>query len=149
MRNKQENPNGLRRPLIARSLAACFLVISLLAAATCRAQINETGTITGTVTDKTGGAIPGASVTITNIGTNVSSQLNSNESGQFTQVGLNVGNYTVKVSAAGFSSYEKTNFYLAPTSVYTVLVALKPGATSETVQVTADAVVPERQVANT
>ena len=106
-------------------------------------QLNETGTITGAVTDQSGAVIPGASVVIVNVGTGVSTPLKSNASGEFTQVGLNVGNYSVKVTMEGFGTYEQNNFYLAPTSTYTVKVILKPGETISAVDVAADAVVPE------
>jgi hypothetical protein len=141
MRYGQRNASDFSRALFVKGLAACLLIAGLIfLAGPVYAQINETGTITGTVTDESGAAIPGAAVTITNVGTNVAVPLKTNGSGEFTQVGLNVGNYTVAVSMAGFGSYQENNFYLAPTSTYTVKVILKPGGTASTVDVAADAV---------
>ncbi|HZL29130.1 MAG TPA: carboxypeptidase regulatory-like domain-containing protein [Acidobacteriaceae bacterium] len=141
MRNQQENPNGPCRTLVARSLAACFLVIGLLAgAAPSKAQLNETGTINGTVTDQTGAVIPGAIVTIINVGTGTQTPVKSNGSGDFSAVGLNVGTYSVKVAIDGFETYEKDNFYVGSTQTYTVNVSLKPGSTQQSVVVQADSV---------
>ena len=137
MRNKQENLNGL----IARILAACFLVIGLLAgAATCSAQVNETGTINGTVTDVTGAVIPGAVVTIINVDTKTETPTKTNGAGEFSVVGLNVGNYSVKVVRDGFETYEKENFYLGSTQTYTVNASLKLGSKEQSIIVQADAV---------
>jgi hypothetical protein len=136
------------RPLRFRGYCRLFAfalawAVMLAAAPALRAQLNETGTVTGTVTDPSGAVIPGATVTITNVGTAVATQVKSNGSGEFTQVGLSVGNYTVSVTADGFGTYEQTNFYLGPTSVYTVKVGLKPGSKTDTVEVAADTVAPE------
>ena len=144
MRHKQGNATASRRGFIERGLAACFLVIGLFASsAPMHGQLTEAGTITGTVTDQTGAVVPGAAVTITNVGTGVAMSLTTNGSGEFAQVGLNVGNYSVAVSMAGFETFQETNFYLAPASAYTVKVSLKPGRTTDTIEVQADAVRPE------
>jgi len=141
MGNKQGNATGARRTLSGRGLAALFLVFGLFTmAAACKAQLNETGTINGTVTDETGAVVPGAAVTITNVGTGTASPTTTNGAGEFSMVGLNVGNYSVKVVIAGFESYSEENFYLGSTQVYTVNVKLKPGSTSEQIVVQADAV---------
>ena len=135
---------ALQGTLLSRALMAFFLVVGLiLSCVPSYGQLNETGTITGAVTDQSGAVVPGASVVITNVSTGVSTPLKSNGSGEFTQVGLNVGNYSVKVSMEGFGTYEQNNFYLAPTSTYTVKVILKPGETTTAVDVAADAVVTE------
>lgn len=144
MRYKQGKATASHRTLIGWGLVACFLVIGLFAAvAPMHAQLTEAGTITGTVTDDTGAVVPGAAVTITNVGTGVVMSVTTNGSGEFTQVGLNVGNYSVKVTMAGFGTFQENNFYLAPTSTYTVKVALKPGSVANTIEVEADAVRPE------
>ena len=124
-------------------MAFLLVVVLIFSCVPSYGQLNETGTITGSVTDQSGAVVPGASVVIVNVSTGVSTPLKSNGSGEFTQVGLNVGNYSVKVSMEGFGTYEQNNFYLAPTSTYTVKVVLKPGETVTAVDVAADAVVTE------
>jgi hypothetical protein len=133
----------MRKSLILCGLAACLLLIGILAPSAMQAQLNETGTITGTVTDASGAAIPNANITITNVGTGVVTPVKGNNSGEFSQVGLNVGNYTVVVQAQGFESYQVTNFYLSPTSVYTVKASLKAGSKNTVIEVSANAVAPE------
>jgi hypothetical protein len=60
------------------------------------------GNIIGTVTDPSGSAIGGAEITIVNVGTSVSSQTTTNESGNFTAANLAAGNYTVTITKPGF-----------------------------------------------
>src|SRR6185437_7316006 len=135
---------ALHGTLFSRALMAFLFIAGLIfSGVPGYGQLNETGTITGSVTDQTGAVVPGAAVVVTNVSTGASTPLKSNASGEFTQVGLNVGNYSVKVSMEGFGTYEQNNFYLAPTSTYTVKVVLKPGETVTAVDVAADAVVPE------
>ena len=62
------------------------------------------GSIFGTVTDASGAAVPNATVTITNTGTNVSGTTKSNESGNYNQTRLIPGTYRVKVEASNFKS---------------------------------------------
>ena len=143
MCSQQENTPISRKSLIVRALVACFLLMGILAPLAAHAQLNETGTITGTVTDLTGAIVPGAAITITNVGTGVAIPVTTNGSGEFSQSGLNVGNYSVSVTMTGFNTYEQDNFYLAPTSVYAVKVVLKPGDTSDKIEVQSDAVHPE------
>ncbi|MGH9688735.1 MAG: TonB-dependent receptor domain-containing protein [Candidatus Acidiferrales bacterium] len=56
----------------------------------------------GKVTDPSGAVVAGATVTVTNIGTNVSRTLTTDSSGAYVAAALNPGNYTVSAQAAGF-----------------------------------------------
>jgi len=128
MRYEQGNATASSRTFIERGLAACFLVFGLLAATTMsHAQLSEAGTINGTVTDQTGAVIPGAAITITNVGTGTVTLTTTNGAGSFSQVGLNVGNYSVGVMITGFQTFQENNFYLGPTQIYTANVVLKTG----------------------
>src|SRR5262245_29598392 len=60
------------------------------------------GTISGSVTDPSGAAVPGANITITNVGTNAVFSTQSNEEGFFTAPGLAVGEYIVNAERQGF-----------------------------------------------
>ena len=59
------------------------------------------GSISGTVTDSSGAAVPSAKVTITDTGKGVSYTTTTNESGNYTQGHLIVGTYYVRVEASG------------------------------------------------
>ncbi len=71
-----------------------------------------TGSITGTVTDKSGAVIPGATVTVTNEAQNVSHTTTTNGQGQYLVGGLSAGTYDVTVAATGFSKNQTTGIVL-------------------------------------
>lgn len=62
-----------------------------------------TGTINGTVTDPSGAVIPGATVTATNVATNISSKTTTDHDGIYSIRFLTVGQYKVTVSEPGFA----------------------------------------------
>ena len=81
---------------------ACALV-AVLVGGTAVAQETR-GTISGSVRDNDG-VLPGANVTITNTGTNVSQQLVTNSSGYFEAPLLIAGTYDVSVELPNFKSF--------------------------------------------
>src|SRR5213593_4355200 len=83
---------------------AFFIALSLTAPVSVFAQAVY-GSISGTVTDPSGSAIPNAKVTITDIGKGVSFSTTSNASGNYAQTHLIVGVYEVRVEATGFQAY--------------------------------------------
>ena len=76
----------------------------LLAAATMFGQ-GGTGQISGTVTDPNGAVVSGASVKVTNTGTNFQRSTTTSGDGVFSVSLLPAGNYTVEVASQGFKSY--------------------------------------------
>ncbi len=96
--------------------------------------------ITGTITDATGAVVPGATVTVTNIGTQVSKTAVTSSAGTYNIVDLNPGSYTVKVEANGFQSSVHDNVGVEVGKVSTLDAILQPGNTSQTVEVKADLV---------
>ncbi len=60
------------------------------------------GSIVGTVTDPSGAIVAGATVTITNMGTNIAVKTTSDSSGEYVVTPLEVGKYSVTVEATGF-----------------------------------------------
>src|SRR5271170_1969794 len=62
------------------------------------------GTILGTVTDTSGAAIVGASVTIKNVGTDLTRSVSTAEDGSYAVPELPIGTYSVTVTSAGFKS---------------------------------------------
>jgi hypothetical protein len=99
----------------------------------------NTGTITGTVLDQARASVPGASVAITNVETQNSTQSMSNSNGSFSSAGLPAGHYEVTVSSKGFASYTETGIHLGPAAVYTINAVLKPSTVSAEVTVHATA----------
>ena len=87
---------GLRRPL-------AFLALLALVTSAAFGQLT-TADILGTITDATGGVVPNASVTLTNLGTNEKRSTQSNGSGDYTFNILPVGHYSIAVKAKGFEA---------------------------------------------
>src|SRR5438094_10676536 len=65
----------------------------------------DTGTISGTVADQSGAAVPGASVAIKNIETGIVRRLVTNEAGRYEAVALPAGTYEVTASLAGLQTF--------------------------------------------
>jgi hypothetical protein len=81
----------------------CVLCLSAVISLPLRAQVVG-ATLTGTVTDTQGGAIPNAKVSARNTATGVSTNTSTNVAGTYNIVNLVPGDYEVNVSAAGFST---------------------------------------------
>src|ERR1700733_170647 len=76
-----------------------FSVVCMLVAFSAKlpAQSITSGDVTGTVTDPTGAAIPGATVTLTNVNTNTSQQATTNNDGSYRFAFVPPGAYKVNV----------------------------------------------------
>src|SRR6266508_847729 len=83
------------------------------------------GTIVGNVTDASGAAVPGATVTITNKLTNVSRETITNEVGSYTLSNVLAGMYTVKVNLTGFKESTKTDVLVTLNNVTRIDVPLE------------------------
>src|SRR5438132_13511540 len=84
----------------------------------------DLATITGTVTDSTGGVVANAKVTITEVSTGQVYELTTNNSGEYTRPALKPSTYTVTVSAAGFKKATQKDVLLNPGERTGVNIAL-------------------------
>lgn len=116
------------------SLLAALLAIPL--ASTAVAQIT-TATIVGTVTDTSGAALPGATVTARNVDTGFTRALPSNEIGAYRLEFLPIGNYVVEVALDGFKTSTRSGIVLRVNDSVLVDVTLSIGELQETVTVEA------------
>jgi hypothetical protein len=98
------------------------------------------GTINGTVTDKSGGVVANAKVTITNEDTGLSQHLTANDKGYFVAESLPVGTYTITVDQANFKTSKKTGNVLVAGGHLTVNAALEVGTATEVIEVSATGV---------
>lgn len=98
-------------------------------------QVDE-GAISGTVQDTTGAVVPNASVTLLNTDQGITSQTTSNSSGVFTFSPVRVGHYSLTATAKGFSKTTQQNVTVQVAQRLLVNIQLKPGAATETVEVT-------------
>ncbi len=96
--------------------------------------------LTGTVTDTTGAIVSGATVTITNVGTGQQNHATTSSVGTYAVTGLTPGVYSVAVEANGFKKEVQNSVNVEVSTNSTINVSLAAGSTSETVEVTADAI---------
>src|SRR5713101_2973810 len=96
-----------------------------------------TGLITGTVTDPSGAAVPGATVTVVNERTSATRSATTNEQGSFSFPELDPGMYTLTVNKGGFKKLAERNVELHVADVTTLNLKMEMGATTETVMVEA------------
>src|SRR3954469_804951 len=96
-----------------------------------------TSSFAGTVTDKTGSVVPGATVRATAQATNVSRDAKTDESGHFLILLLPVGDYTLHVEAPSFQTTEQKDIKLQVDEHREVNFALAPASVSTEVQVSA------------
>jgi len=124
-----------------RSFRICLALIVLLVSTSAMfGQAGATGTILGTVTDSSGAIIPNVKVTVTNTATNSSFKTVTSSAGDFYAPSLSPGTYSVSAEAKGFEKSVTTGFVLAVDQKVRIDLALKPGAVTDTVEVTAQAV---------
>ncbi len=119
-----------------RYLAILVLLLVAVTSTMVAAQTN-TGRITGTVTDTTGAAIPGVTITITNQATQTTRTVNADPNGFYVATNLPTGLYNVSVELAGFKKTTKSGYDLGADGRLTVDFALETGAISESVEITA------------
>src|SRR5882762_7111642 len=101
-------------------------------------QATASATIQGTVTDKSGAVVSGAQVVAKNKATDVTRTTDSSDTGYYRFELLPVGTYSVTITKPGFGTVVQTIETLIG-QVATVNGELKPGATSEVIEVTSDA----------
>jgi hypothetical protein len=124
---------------IVRYLMLVFLLVGMAIErpATLLAQ-SDNSSIAGTITDPSGAVVSGASITVISELTSAEHKTVSNRSGYYTIAGLAPGKYTVRVSAAGFSTVSRSNNNLDPSVPATVNLSLAVGETAQQVSVTAE-----------
>jgi hypothetical protein len=123
-----------------RAILRYFFVISYVLAGwnSLLAQATATGSIIGVVTDATGAALPAASVTATNAGTNAQRTTTSGTGGQYRFDLLPGGAYTIRVESSGFSPTEAKDIQLIVGTTLTVNLPMKTGTISTSVEITAN-----------
>ena len=97
------------------------------------------GTITGTILDKSGAAVPEARITATNVGTSSVRRVQADGSGQFVLNLLPVGNYELTVEKGGFATAIRKGIGLQVNTTLQMSIELDVRSTSEQVMVTAQA----------
>ena len=118
---------------------ALVLLAVMLSLHTAISAQGTTSRVTGTVTDASGAAVSGASVTLTNDGTGVSLTTETSSAGSYVFDLIQAGSYSVSVEKQGFKKFVSTRNTVLVNQPATVNVALEVGGLSETVSVEASA----------
>lgn len=127
------HPRGWLRMTIRTLRIALILACVIFTARMVNAQ--AVAGLTGTVTDSTGAVVPGAKVTITNVGTSSSVHAITSSSGTYAVTGLTPGSYSVTVEAAGFRKYVQSGIGVEVSTTATINVQLTTGSISQTIEV--------------
>src|SRR5882757_2097187 len=127
-------------------LRTLFLAVSLCAVRAL-AQV-DTGSITGTVKDPSGGVVANASVKIESLGTGATVSLLTDTSGLYSQPGLKAGAYAISASAAGFKTVSKTGVEVRIQDRIAVDFDLPIGTTTNTITVESAAPVLDAQTSS-
>ncbi len=126
------------------------LLTALFALMVWSSQAQDTrGMISGTVTDPGGAIVPGATVTVTNTGTNVSTPLTTNASGYYEAPLLPGGQYQVTVEAPGFKKVVRSSLTLKMSDKIDIDIKLEVGALTESVTITAESPILDTSSVNT
>jgi carboxypeptidase family protein/TonB-dependent receptor-like protein len=113
-----------------------FALLSLSLATPAFAQSTAAnGSIEGTVTDSSGGVLPGVTVTITNVETGIQRPVVTNEKGIYRAPLLPLGKYEVVAELPGFKIFKQTDITLSVGQTAVVNATLTVGAVSETITV--------------
>src|ERR1700674_2887004 len=97
------------------------------------------GRIIGTVADEKGALIPGATVTITNVETQISREATTDKDGNFEVTSLRIGRYQVSAEHSGFKKSVSAVEKLQINQSLRFEIKMEVGAPSETVNVTSQA----------
>ena len=114
----------------SRVLAVCLCGMVRL-----QGQAGESATVTGTVLDVSGKAIPTVAVSVRNESTGAARRTTSGADGKFSIAGLPAGTYSIEASAPSFASSRRTGVKLAAGATDDVSIALNVGELSQTVTV--------------
>src|SRR5262245_47736414 len=123
----------MTKKLIRISLAA--IMAASLSPVLCQQNV---GSISGHVVDSSGAVIPNATVIALHKQTGVKREAVSTSAGIYTFRALQIGDYTITVSMAGFKTYERADIPVVSGETVTLEISLEVGQVTETTTVTAD-----------
>lgn len=112
------------------------LVMLCLHASPAAAQSTH-GSIVGTITDETGAVVPGAAITVTNVGTNISRTVVTNPSGYYEALALVPGTYTVRAELSGFTPITREGLIVESRATVRIDLQVRVAARATEVTVTA------------
>jgi hypothetical protein len=127
-----------RTVLTAVLSASLVLAVTVVVANPAHAQVAG-ATLTGTVKDTSGGIIPNAEITITDVATAVTRTVSSGSAGLYTAPNLLPGNYEVRVAASGFRTALEKGITLTVGAQQVLDITMQVGQMAQSIEVTAEA----------
>src|SRR5580704_2763567 len=124
--------------LIKFALLSCILGLCLVISLPTGAQVAG-GTLSGTITDPSGAAVPNVQVVIKNSATGIARHLTTNSEGFYSAANLLPGTYEVAVSATGFNTEIKRGITINVGSQPVFNLVLQIGTVANSVEVTTEA----------
>lgn len=115
------------------ALLLCIALLPCLASA----QLSGAGSISGTVTDSSGAAVPNATVTAINVATGAKTVRTTTSSGYYVLSPIDAGSYTVTVTATGFETHTQDRVVVDALQVVGLNLILQVGSVSQNVVVSA------------
>ncbi len=131
-----------------RGLAIYVLAALVLLSSVVSAQQSASSGFAGLVTDSSQAAIPGATVTVTNVGTNAQRTTVTDGEGRFSIPALPPASYSIKVELQGFQTAELPNFVLRQGETARPTITLGVAAVSESITVTGQTALLQTQSAS-
>ncbi|HEX3438426.1 MAG TPA: carboxypeptidase regulatory-like domain-containing protein, partial [Pseudacidobacterium sp.] len=123
----------------------CLCAMMLFLFSTVTFAQNDVGTIVGFITDQSGAVVPNAKITVTNEGTGETRAVTSDSQGRYTVPNLSPAIYTMTAEASGFQKFVSIHNTLASNTTIDIDAKLTVGQTTQTIQVTATALVLQTQ----
>ncbi len=127
---------------ISRQAALCLLLLARFYSFASAQQGSE-GTVSVTVTDATGSAVPTAKLELLDLGSNYARNATTQEGGTYSFVNLPIGQYRLTVSKDGFGNQVFNPIVVQAARVTDIAARLQVGTTTQTVEVTGSAPVIE------
>ena len=127
---------------VSRMLAHRVAGLGLAFALTITPALAQTGAttgLTGRVTDATGAALPGTTITVRSVDTGAERAVSTNAEGAWEVRFLSPGTYALTFELTGFKTLRRDGVTVSTAEMATLDVVLEVGALSETIDVTADA----------
>src|SRR6266436_6129518 len=125
-------------PVYRRTVRAIVLVLGMLEMCALLLAQGSAGRISGTITDQSGGSIPDAKVTITDVQRGLARTLTTDSTGAYSAPNLTPGTYALKVEFQGFRTVDRKDVLLEVGQDIRVDLTLQPGEQTQTVTVTGE-----------
>jgi Carboxypeptidase regulatory-like domain len=122
-----------------RLLATALGVLAVCVSTSALVAQTPSGEISGVVTDSSGAAMPGVTITLTNQATNAAREVQSNDAGLYVMPALLPGLYTLKATLSGFRTHERRDIEVQVGSAMRIAVTMEVGELAEVVEITGGA----------